>query len=240
MLLFLENAGTDLESYKFDKTCGWRQAVDVLWQVADSLATAEKETEFEVRNLTWYLRRLTLSLQHRDLHEGQVLLSASEMGDLRATIIDFGLSRAKSAEKQELFWSKIPEDVFDGQGEQWDVYRAMQTHIKASGGDWDGFHPVTNLMVSLLKLQLSPQAEFDPIVAALPDQTYPLRYTYPGQTAIQSPQSRHQSQRPLPLSHPSSNNTNERCPGDADADGQYGSRRRAGGMGKAAMFRSGL
>jgi hypothetical protein len=51
VLLFLENAGTDLESYKFDKTCGWRQALDVLWQVADSLATAEKEAEFEVGSL---------------------------------------------------------------------------------------------------------------------------------------------------------------------------------------------
>lgn len=92
--------------------------------------------------LTW------LSLQHRDLHEGQVLLSDSETGELRATIIDFGLSRAKSETKSELFWSRIPEDVFDGQGEQWDVYRAMKTYIEANGDDWDAFHPVTNLMVS--------------------------------------------------------------------------------------------
>lgn len=48
LLLFLENAGTDLESYRFDKTCGWRQATEVLWQVADSLATAEEKAEFEV------------------------------------------------------------------------------------------------------------------------------------------------------------------------------------------------
>ena len=90
--------------------------------------------------------------QHRDLHEGQVLLSDSETGELRATVIDFGLSRAKSAVTGELFWTRIPEDVFDGQGEQWDVYRAMKTYIEADGDDWDGFHPVTNLMVSFSHL----------------------------------------------------------------------------------------
>lgn len=48
MLLFLENGGTDLESYKFDKATGWREAIDVLWQVADALHSAEQEAEFEV------------------------------------------------------------------------------------------------------------------------------------------------------------------------------------------------
>lgn len=47
-ILFLDNAGTDLESYRFDKACGWRQAVDVLWQIADALSAAEEQAEFEV------------------------------------------------------------------------------------------------------------------------------------------------------------------------------------------------
>ncbi|KAJ9116951.1 hypothetical protein QFC22_004609 [Naganishia vaughanmartiniae] len=129
-ILFLDNAGTDLESYQFDKACGWRQAVDVLWQLADALSAAEEKAEFE----------------HRDLHEGQVLVSASASGELQTTIIDFGLSRARISERQDPIWSVIPEDVFDGQGEQWDVYRAMRTHIEAVGGDWVQFHPTTNLM----------------------------------------------------------------------------------------------
>lgn len=53
MLLFLANAGTDLESQRFDKATGWRQAVDVLWQVADALHAAEQEVEFEVCKMFW-------------------------------------------------------------------------------------------------------------------------------------------------------------------------------------------
>ncbi|KAJ9113812.1 hypothetical protein QFC19_000005 [Naganishia cerealis] len=92
-ILFLDNAGIDLESYRFDKTCGWRQAVDVLWQVADALNAAEEKAEFE-----------------------------------------------------DPIWSAIPEEVFDGHGEQWDVYRAMKSHIDAAGGKWEEFYPRTNLM----------------------------------------------------------------------------------------------
>ncbi|KAJ9101743.1 hypothetical protein QFC21_003082 [Naganishia friedmannii] len=129
-ILFLDNAGTDLESYRFGKACGWRQAVDVLWQIADALSAAEEKADFE----------------HRDLHEGQVLVSTAALGELQTTIIDFGLSRARVPGREDPIWSAIPDDVFDGQGEQWDVYRAMRSHIEALGGEWDQFYPTTNIM----------------------------------------------------------------------------------------------
>lgn len=73
LLLFLENAGTDLESYRFDKASGWRQAVEVLWQVADSLATAETKAEFEVccsrpcvsAQLTWLAPSIAICMKAR-------------------------------------------------------------------------------------------------------------------------------------------------------------------------------
>lgn len=43
-------------------------------------------------------------------------------------------------------WSQIPEEVYEGKGAQWDLYRAMRSRI---GDDWDGFHAITNVMVSL-------------------------------------------------------------------------------------------
>jgi serine/threonine-protein kinase haspin len=85
------------------------------------------------------------------------LLSDTETGELRTTIIDFGLSRAKSIGQEEPIWSRIPDDVFDGQGEQWDVYRAMKAHIEHAGNAWDGFYPVTNLMVSSSRPVMRPE-----------------------------------------------------------------------------------
>jgi hypothetical protein len=55
-------------------------------------------------------------------------------------------------------FTPLPEDIFEGKGEQWDVYRAMRTMIQrgANGddrrdgdGDWEAFHAESNVMVSL-------------------------------------------------------------------------------------------
>lgn len=44
-----------------------------------------------------------------------------------------------------MIWSEIPEEVYDGVGDQWDVYRAVRDVVD---GDWDNYHPITNVMVS--------------------------------------------------------------------------------------------
>lgn len=61
---------------------------------------------------------------------------------MRATIIDFGLSRL---DMPESVWTPLPDEVYEGVGAQWDVYRAMRDRL---GNDWEGFHPITNVMVS--------------------------------------------------------------------------------------------
>lgn len=38
------------------------------------------------------------------------------------------------------------DDLYDGIGDQWDVYRGIREVIK---GDWKGYHPSTNVMVSI-------------------------------------------------------------------------------------------
>jgi serine/threonine-protein kinase haspin len=98
---------------------------------------------------------LISKFQHRDLHEGQILLQSVPIDQtsfyytqaattgIQATIIDFGLSRLDMGDDQTA-WTPLPEDVYDGVGDQWDVYRQMRDKVN---GDWVDFHPVTNVMV---------------------------------------------------------------------------------------------
>ncbi|WRT68046.1 uncharacterized protein IL334_005021 [Kwoniella shivajii] len=149
-LLVLSHAGTDLETFKFSQNQGWLQAAGIFWQLASSLARAERWTEFE----------------HRDLHEGQILIqpvstSSSDQQEnylnpdltgLKLTIIDFGLSRLslplpgkKDESKSVSLWNEIPEEVYEGKGLQWDLYRSMRDKLLI-GNSWDGFNPITNVM----------------------------------------------------------------------------------------------
>lgn len=48
---------------------------------------------------------------------------------MTATIIDFGLSRLSIDE--EVRWTPLPEEVYDGVGAQWDVYRAMRELVES-------------------------------------------------------------------------------------------------------------
>ncbi|ORX37137.1 hypothetical protein BD324DRAFT_624931 [Kockovaella imperatae] len=137
-IIVLGNGGPDLEAFKFDKAHAWIQAAAVFWQVASALARAEKWAEFE----------------HRDLHEGQVLITTVESIEsqavdylhppstgIQATIIDFGLSRL-SVPNKEPIWTAMPPEVYEGVGEQWDTYRAMRDKVT----DWEAFNPSTNVL----------------------------------------------------------------------------------------------
>ena len=117
--------------------------------------------------------------QHRDLHEGQILitpaplrtshlgsdcLSESDTG-VKVTIIDFGLSRLSIPGKTSSTWSDLPPEVYEGKGDQWDVYRSMRDVI---GEDWAGFHPETNVLVcpslyAMINLMRTVAAIYRPI-----------------------------------------------------------------------------
>jgi hypothetical protein len=67
----------------------------------------------------------------------------------KATMVDFGLSRVDHpiSGDRDPYFTPIPEDVFSGVGDQWDVYRAIRDLVdNESGGDWAGHLPRTNLM----------------------------------------------------------------------------------------------
>ncbi|WWC88402.1 uncharacterized protein L201_003313 [Kwoniella dendrophila CBS 6074] len=155
-LLLLSHAGVDLETFKFSQTQGWLQAAGIFWQLTSSLARAEKWTQFE----------------HRDLHEGQILIhpysnissTSSTKKDqqndekdnyldpldsgLQTTIIDFGLSRLALPNQSESIWTEVPEEVYEGKGLQWDLYRSMKDKIedRQKSNGWKGFNPITNVM----------------------------------------------------------------------------------------------
>jgi hypothetical protein len=64
-------------------------------------------------------------------------------------MVDFGLSRVDHPilGDQDPYFTPIPEDVFSGVGDQWDVYRAIRDLVDdESDGDWAGHLPRTNLM----------------------------------------------------------------------------------------------
>lgn len=91
------------------------------------------------------------------MHEGQILITDvdadppapitnyldSNATGVRATVIDFGLSRLTMPDKGEV-WTPLPEEVYEGVGDQWDVYRVQRDVVEESG--WEGFYPSTNVL----------------------------------------------------------------------------------------------
>lgn len=39
-----------------------------------------------------------------------------------------------------------PDEVFEGEGNQWDVYRAMRRRVQDAESSWTDFHPITNAL----------------------------------------------------------------------------------------------
>ena len=66
-----------------------------------------------------------------------------EGSGLSVTVIDFGLSRLDRPNGGAIY-TPLPEEVYEGVGAQWDVYRSMREMI---GDDWEGYHPRTNVLV---------------------------------------------------------------------------------------------
>jgi hypothetical protein len=54
---------------------------------------------------------------------------------------------APDSPNKEVYSTPIPEDVFEGAGEQWDVYRDIRDLVMSEGkGDWAVYLPITNLL----------------------------------------------------------------------------------------------
>ncbi|CAB4070515.1 GSG2 [Lepeophtheirus salmonis] len=139
------NGGVDLETTTLYNA---NQGISVFNQVAHALAVAEEQLGFE----------------HRDLHWGNILIQGTsqdiltysldpnntycvQSSGIKATIIDFSLSRLTCQVKQdEPIFKDISKDeaLFSAVGDyQFEIYRLMR---ESNQNDWKSFTPYTNIL----------------------------------------------------------------------------------------------
>ncbi|BGP29047.1 hypothetical protein JCM10296v2_000783 [Rhodotorula toruloides] len=165
-LILLSHAGSDLETYKL-KT--WRDAASVFMQVTQTLGFAEEKKGFEHRDLHWgnilvrhvspssadiprRLATLRLSDPPSSSDESSkaglpTLPFLSSPPSLRATLIDFTLSRCALPVNRIAADPFEDECIFQGEGDlQFDVYRWMREVVEREGAEWEGRHTRTNVL----------------------------------------------------------------------------------------------
>ena len=154
-----ENAGRDLEKAELRNAC---QGLSVFKQVVHALAAAEKKLFFE----------------HRDLHWGNILVRECEENEIefdiggqsfsvateriRATIIDFSLSRLQTENGGERVFFDLESDpelfVAEGDDIQFGVYKEMRRETES---DWGKFTPKTNVLwLEYLLTKLSTEVTY--------------------------------------------------------------------------------
>jgi serine/threonine-protein kinase haspin len=120
--------------------------------VATSLSSAERETQFEHRDLHWGNILIKPLDQPEDLAAAETEGTLPEClrtatRDVQATVIDFTLSRATLEDGRILSGGLEDDALFDGEGDQqYECYRIMRRLTK---GDWQAYCPITNVVVSL-------------------------------------------------------------------------------------------
>lgn len=149
-VLVMTDGGVDLESLRVKS---WVQAASIFWQVSAGLAEMEARYKFEHRDLHWG----NILVQSVSTSDAPATTSASEWlldphgSGVKATIIDFTLSRATTAtskarksKAEVLFYPFDDETLFEGSGDtQFDVYREMRL---ATLGQWHTHCPATNML----------------------------------------------------------------------------------------------
>nr|XP_006816738.1 PREDICTED: serine/threonine-protein kinase haspin-like [Saccoglossus kowalevskii] len=135
------DGGCDLENFEFKNM---QQMKSVFQQVTCSLAVAEKQLQFE----------------HRDLHQGNILVAFTDTDNLhyvldnemyeiethgvQVSLIDFTLSRLKKDGCTVFCNLAEDETLFQGQGDyQFEVYRLMKQYNK---NDWEKSCLMTNVL----------------------------------------------------------------------------------------------
>lgn len=123
----LENAGRDLEAFEFLNSF---QSNSVFIQVTLSLAIAEKAFQFEHRDLHWgnILVKETDETEIEFNFEGKVIKVPTH--GVKATIIDYTLSRGICQGMQ--FYNDLSkdDDLFSASGDyQFDIYKLMKKKL---------------------------------------------------------------------------------------------------------------
>ncbi|KAK9469641.1 hypothetical protein V1512DRAFT_256731 [Lipomyces arxii] len=121
-IIALKNAGTDLEHFEVNS---WIEATSIFWSVAESIAMAENSAKFEHRDLHWGNIVLDRSTSVIDMMNNMSLDDNSK-SDIKVTIIDYTLSRARCNE--ELVSTAMDDpSLYAGRGDyQYDIYRFMR------------------------------------------------------------------------------------------------------------------
>ncbi|ODQ65652.1 hypothetical protein NADFUDRAFT_50936 [Nadsonia fulvescens var. elongata DSM 6958] len=149
-VLVLADAGIDLEHFKI---ASWSEANTIFWKTVKSLSEAEKCFEFEHRDLHW--GNLVISRGHSNYifndndsktfstdscsetesnHEISYDYDVSGVCDIKVTLIDYTLSRAKNplaVDSNNIFFTGLDQpEFFRGHGDyQFDIYRLMRKLI---------------------------------------------------------------------------------------------------------------
>ncbi|GAA6035343.1 hypothetical protein JCM8097_008823 [Rhodosporidiobolus ruineniae] len=105
-------------------------------------------------SLTGTPPRRTSAGRTAEQNEGEFEFLRPEKSGVKATLIDFTLSRVdstgrkgKGLGREVLFDAFEDECVFEGEGDyQFDVYRMMRTLVEREGGGWEASHPKTNVL----------------------------------------------------------------------------------------------
>ncbi|KAJ1029919.1 hypothetical protein NDA16_000835 [Ustilago loliicola] len=149
-LLVMTDGGMDLESLKVKS---WLQAASIFWQVVAGISEMESRIEFEHRDLHWgniLVQAVASGEQSSRRSKASNWMLESTISGVKATIIDFTLSRAaippkgRAKKSEVLYYPFDDESLFEGSGDpQFEVYREMRTVTK---GDWSNHTPDTNML----------------------------------------------------------------------------------------------
>ncbi|KAG0710644.1 putative serine/threonine-protein kinase haspin [Chionoecetes opilio] len=141
IVLEFGHGGRDLESFVFNNA---RDLMAVFVQIAYSLAVAEEALEFEHRDLHWGNVLVAPTTESKiDFKLGGETYTLNTHG-LKATVIDFTLSRIKLPHC--IVFNNLAEDpsLFTSEGDyQFEVYRQMQ---HTNNDKWETFKPYTNVL----------------------------------------------------------------------------------------------
>ncbi|KAK9878914.1 hypothetical protein WA026_003740 [Henosepilachna vigintioctopunctata] len=141
IVLELSNGGRDLEAYEFRNA---QQSLSVFNQIACAIAVAEEELHFEHRDLHWgnVLVKVTKEEYSNFILKGREITIKNK--EVKATIIDFTLSRIEY-DKAVIFNDlALDNDLFSATGDyQFEIYRLMKEN---NGNEWQSFKPYSNVL----------------------------------------------------------------------------------------------
>ncbi|XP_050541607.1 putative uncharacterized protein DDB_G0282133 [Daktulosphaira vitifoliae] len=140
IVLEMEDGGIDLESFLFTSA---NQALHAILQVLFALAVAENEYNFEHRDLhigNILIKKISTKKQMYRLNEIEYSLQTS---GIKASIIDFTLSRITYSGKQIYNNLSSDPELFTSYGDyQFEIYRMMK---EETNEEWSSFKPKTNI-----------------------------------------------------------------------------------------------